>query len=274
MNAIHKPSWQPPISTPSYRQQQGLTLIEIMIALLIGAFLLGGVMEIFLKSRQTYKMQEALSRVQENGRFAMDFLTRDIRMTDYQSCQGGSLSTPKQPKSLYDVATRSINEALTGLNGAPNANRAKDAPDEIGARWSTNGCGDSDASTPLTAGCPTDLNLECKKNAYYEIDTVTSVLTLVRDAAPLVEGVENMQILYGVDTNNDGVPNYYVPAGTAGLDMTLVNSVRVSLLLRTIDDNIASEPLEYSYNGDKTTPTDRRIRRVFSSTIALRNRLH
>jgi type IV pilus assembly protein PilW len=264
MNAIHEPLRQSPICTPSYRQQQGLTLIEIMIALLIGAFLLGGVMEVFLKSRQTYRVQEALSRLQENGRFAMDFLTRDIRMTDYQGCQGGSLSTPKQPKSLYDTATRSINEALVGVNGAPNANSAKDAPDEIQARWSENGCNDV-----VTAPCSTDLNQECPKNAAYSISAGNLQTTYLS-----IEGVENMQILYGDDTNGDGVPNYYVPAGTAGLDMTRVNSVRVSLLLRTIDDNIASQSLDYTYNGATTTATDRRIRRVFTSTIALRNRLH
>ncbi len=269
MNAIHEPLRQSPICTPSYRQQQGLTLIEIMIALLIGAFLLGGVMEVFLKSRQTYRVQEALSRLQENGRFAMDFLARDIRMTDYRGCQGGSLSTPKQPKSLYDTATRSINEALVGVNGAPNANSAMDAPDSITARWSENGCNDV-----VTTPCSTDLNQECPENRAFDIRTANSVLNLARNTAALVEGVENMQILYGADTNNDGVPNYYVPAGTAGLDMTQVNSVRVSLLLRTIDDNIASEPLAYTYNGATTTPTDRRIRRVFTSTIALRNRLH
>ena len=68
------------------RYQTGMTLIEIMIALLIGAFLLGGVLQIFINSKQTYRMQENLSRLQENGRFAMEFLARDIRMAGYWGC--------------------------------------------------------------------------------------------------------------------------------------------------------------------------------------------
>ena len=66
-----------------------MALIEIMIALLIGAFLLGGVLQIFVSSKQTYRMQEGLSRLQENGRFAMDFLARDIRMAGFWGCHSG-----------------------------------------------------------------------------------------------------------------------------------------------------------------------------------------
>ena len=72
------------------RHQTGMTLIEIMIALLIGAFLLGGVLQIFIGSKQTYRMQEALSRLQENGRFAIDFIGQDIRMTSYWGCHSGA----------------------------------------------------------------------------------------------------------------------------------------------------------------------------------------
>jgi len=92
-------------------------------------------------------------------------------------------------------------------------------------------------------------------------------------ATELIESIDNMQILYGEDTDTDGSPNYYVPAGTAGLNMDQVISIRISLLVRSIDDNVASEPRDYTYNGATTTPTDRRLRRVFSSTIAVRNRL-
>ena len=69
--------------------QTGMTLIEIMIALLIGVFLLGGVLQIFVGSKQTNRMQEGLSRLQESGRFAMDFLSRDIRMAGSWGCHGG-----------------------------------------------------------------------------------------------------------------------------------------------------------------------------------------
>ncbi|WP_322277468.1 PilW family protein, partial [Methylicorpusculum sp.] len=72
--------------TFSRPKQSGMTLVEIMISLLIGAILLGGVLQIFLSTKQTYRMQEGLSRLQENARFAMEFLTNDIRMAGYFGC--------------------------------------------------------------------------------------------------------------------------------------------------------------------------------------------
>ena len=58
---------------------RGFTLIELMISLAIGSIILGAVLYIFLSNSQTYRLNEAQSRVQENGRFALEFLTREIR---------------------------------------------------------------------------------------------------------------------------------------------------------------------------------------------------
>lgn len=68
------------------RQAAGLSLIELMIALLIGVILLLGVVQIFAASRTAYQLSEGLARTQENGRFAMDYLQRDIRMAGHFGC--------------------------------------------------------------------------------------------------------------------------------------------------------------------------------------------
>ncbi|NDK39269.1 pilus assembly protein PilW [Pseudoxanthomonas gei] len=65
---------------------QGLSLIELMIALLIGLILLIGLVQVFGASRTAYQLSEGLARVQENGRFAMDYLQRDIRMAGHYGC--------------------------------------------------------------------------------------------------------------------------------------------------------------------------------------------
>ena len=67
-------------------QATGLSLIELMIALLIGVILLLGVVQIFAASRTAYQLSEGLARTQENGRFAMDYLQRDIRMAGHYGC--------------------------------------------------------------------------------------------------------------------------------------------------------------------------------------------
>ena len=73
------------MSSPA-RNTKGLSLIELMIALLIGIILLLGVVQIFSASRTAYQLSEGLARTQENGRFAMDYLQRDIRMVGHFGC--------------------------------------------------------------------------------------------------------------------------------------------------------------------------------------------
>jgi type IV pilus assembly protein PilW len=64
----------------------GFSLIEVMVALTIGLVILVAVVQIFVRSHATYQLDEGMSRVQEAGRFSMDYLTKDIRMAGYLGC--------------------------------------------------------------------------------------------------------------------------------------------------------------------------------------------
>jgi type IV pilus assembly protein PilW len=88
----------------------------------------------------------------------------------------------------------------------------------------------------------------------------------------LVEGVEDMQILYGEDTDDNGTVDVFVTADAVAA-WNQVLSIRISLLLQTLDDNLATASQQYTYNGAVTTPADRRLRRVFTTTVSLRNRM-
>jgi type IV pilus assembly protein PilW len=68
------------------RLSQGLSLIELMIALLIGTILLLGLVQVFGASRTAYQLSQGAARAQENGRFAVDYLQRDIRMLGHYGC--------------------------------------------------------------------------------------------------------------------------------------------------------------------------------------------
>lgn len=118
--------------------QQGLTLIEIMIALVLGAFLIGGVLQIFNSSKQTYRLQENMSRMQENGRFAMDFISRDLRMADFWGCLRNGLddiSNQLDPGGTgYDAVYHGFEDGIIGSDGTAGANAALDAPDTITLR--------------------------------------------------------------------------------------------------------------------------------------------
>lgn len=65
---------------------RGLSLIELMIALLIGSLLVLGLVQIFSASRTAYQLSQGIARNQESSRFAVDFLSRDLRMAGHTGC--------------------------------------------------------------------------------------------------------------------------------------------------------------------------------------------
>lgn len=71
--------------------QKGLSLVELMIAITLGLILMAGVMQLFISSKNTYQTQQGSSRVQETGRLALEFLSRDIRMAGYTGFRGRSV---------------------------------------------------------------------------------------------------------------------------------------------------------------------------------------
>lgn len=72
--------------SPQINRLLGFTLVEIMVALAISSILLLGVVEIFSTSKRSHKVNEALARVQENARFAMESLLTDLRKAGYVGC--------------------------------------------------------------------------------------------------------------------------------------------------------------------------------------------
>jgi len=324
---------------PKSRHQFGITLIEIMIAMLIGVFLTAGILQVFLGSKQSYRMAEGQSRLQENARFAIDLMTQDIRMAGFRGCNSQSaitshLNTPTSflynfntPLQGFESTSASawspaIDAAITSplggsdvitirkaegqgnvitahANGAADLTLANTTDLAVDTVVVASDCTATDAfqitaiagniiSHAATGAAPGNATQPLSKSyadgQVYPINTISYYVrtnnnqpSLYRriganTAQELVEGIEQMQIRYGEDTDADGTANYYAPANSV-VNMANVVSIRISLLARTIDDNLTSQAQSYTYNGATTTPADRRIRRVFNATIAVRNRL-
>lgn len=239
-------------STRKRHQQAGLSLVELMVALVIGLLLLSGVIQIFLGSKQGYNTQENISRVQETGRFATLFLTRSVRQAGYMS------DHTRRPAQIYTA-----NTAVTGTNAAAGNDPA--TPDSITVSYQ--GTADNNTLDCRGAAVPGPPAAAIVANAF-TVDVATQTLRCQRfnangtaiDVAPqpLVSGVQDMQILYGVDTtpaNDQRTANRYVTANQipAVANWTDVRSVRITLLVS--DDDGQLEP------------------KTFTTTITIRNRL-
>lgn len=87
--------------------QHGLTLVELMIGLMVGMLIIGAVLYVFLGSRLTYKYNDAMGRIQENGRTAIDMISHDVRMAGFIGCR--RLAAYMPPAATGSISARTIN---------------------------------------------------------------------------------------------------------------------------------------------------------------------
>lgn len=103
-----------PILKPA-RGQAGFGLVEILVAMTLGLILLGGIGYLYVGSRGAYRTTDNLSRMQENARYALDMMSRDIRMAGYLGC-GNIQSTRVNTIANPPVPPMNAGNALIGYD--------------------------------------------------------------------------------------------------------------------------------------------------------------
>ena len=105
-----------PQSFPSRRARQiGLTLVELMVAMLLGLIVVGAVVSVLLSSRQSYSTNTTLGQLQDNARIAFELMARDIRQAGSSPCGNSTVNDVLGGTGWY----RWVNGA--GLFGVDNA---------------------------------------------------------------------------------------------------------------------------------------------------------
>ncbi len=79
------------VNSASLRYAKGLSLIELMVALALGAFLMMAAVTVFLGNKNSSELETTLARLQENGRFAVDLITSDLHSAQYLGCNTGDV---------------------------------------------------------------------------------------------------------------------------------------------------------------------------------------
>lgn len=85
------------------RRHRGFTLTELMVAMTVGLIVLGSVLTVLVNSKKNYVTQDSLARLQENARFALNYIVRDLRMAGYYGCMND-----------IDAVTDHVNNGGTG----------------------------------------------------------------------------------------------------------------------------------------------------------------
>lgn len=71
---------------PKGKGQAGVTLIELMIAMVLGLLLILGLSNVYLAQRQSYRVNENLARMQDNARIAFELMARELREAGGNAC--------------------------------------------------------------------------------------------------------------------------------------------------------------------------------------------
>ncbi|MOA41287.1 hypothetical protein D3C78_1632340 [compost metagenome] len=87
----------------------------------------------------------------------------------------------------------------------------------------------------------------------------------------MVEGVEELEFEYGLDTDEDGAVNSFVNLPSSAVEWASVAAVRFSLLVRNIETSSNVESKTYRVGPDSLTKSDGFKRHVYSMTVRLRN---
>lgn len=309
-------------------RQRGFSLVELMVSLVLGGLVIAAVGTVYLGSRQSFRTQDAMARMQESARYAFEAMTFDLRQVGFgcefvntvaavDETSGGWFSNMfSRPLRGYTDSSDIVDDEIAGTDSlwvlradksrevlitAPGTTAAAVPVDTGGLMLVSEAYSDATVYSASSAGGTTYTKVEssrCKPAAavpdsanfrllplighfYYVRENPAGQPSLYREtllkdgtteAQEVVEGVEDMQISYGEDTSTVSVAEcpddncsadvYRDDAGDV-LNWNRVVAVRVRLTMRTAEDNLATQ----------VAAGDRRIRKTFTTTIAVRNRL-
>lgn len=287
------------------KRQSGLSLIELMVALALGLVLMVGVLQVFLTTRQTYANSEAMTRLQDNGRFALEMIANSARhaaYTDPRALSESGLSTPQlagldcENQNGIKVPGGVVCSSDGGGNLSDSVGFALQPPLTDGVRRDC--LGNSDLNNDGVVDDNDNSIVIINHFAIIPPDTITDPSN-PRPAAlgchawsvtagtwvggvsglqPLVEGIDSLQVLYGVDENGGATrsPTRYVSADNVG-NWSDVLAVRIAVLANSVSTLTPSPPnrnyvlLDAAPLAANDLGNDNRARQIFSTSINLKN---
>ena len=330
------------------RLQAGLSLVELMVSVTLGLMILSGVLVVFVNTSAARNEVERTSRQIENGRYASELLSEDLRLAGfYGELNAGSLAapgalpadpcsiTPADWSSWIPIHLQGYDDAGFTSTNCTLTNRRADTDVLVVRRARAcaagiSGCDAAVSGKPYlqVSLCSAQvtpnykLGLEgtetfnmqkrtCLSTAlankreylvriYYianDNGAGQTIPTLTRleltgagwSTVPLVEGIEQLQLHYGLDTNGDGQPDVYVanpnnhPSGCTGTCPrdNWMNTVTVQfhLLARNLETSPSYSEGTKKYilgtRADGTdfevTPADSYRRHVYSGLVRVAN---
>ncbi|WP_133468458.1 PilW family protein [Paraglaciecola marina] len=272
------------------RKQSGFTLIELMIALVLGLIISSSIIQVMVSNNMTERLNRAIGSAQENGRFIISRMRNELLMT-------GRYDT-LQPNLNTDVDTI-VESAFVLNNPVPVVGDFTNAATK-GSIEGANGSNDI-----LMVGFQGLEDCHGNKHSYladeefyvvneYFVEDATlkcrgydgrvlrglkgSVST--NDPYAILDDVYSFQVQYGItDTlasqDNSARPVKFIDADTLAAEKAAgaqVVAIRLAILLKA-DSEVLIDPVPFFklFNEDSIQPSEQRLYKQFETTITLRN---
>ena len=266
-----------------YSKQSGLSLIELLVAMVIGLFIMTGISSVYVGNKRSNMTSSEVSQLQDNGRAVLQLLTDVIQHTGYTSTSAAPVDSMfirgAVPTSMCSDGADSVeNTALF----SPLANNTAYG-DTIGVVYMGDDKLNIDcASNALPTTCHyggTAATAASRIYNYFSVQQNTSGVPVLmcsgsrtNTAQEVAEGVENIQFTYGEDIDNDGIADRYVNSPSV-VNWGSVVSVNIAVLVRSLAPiGVANSSRSYQLSEDTiVTTNDKYLRAVFTSTVRLRN---
>ena len=191
------------VTATVHRLQRGFTLVELMIAILVGLFLTGGLVLMMQSNRRSFTNQNQLSQLQDGERMAMNIMTDMVQVAGY-------FPDPTNYTAILTMPAITAPMTLPAAQYLFGVHTSASTPDTLTVRFATkqndgilNCAGTSNSTSPTLAYINT-FSVNANNQLVCQMGVGGAAYTtypLIGDGtAKSVVKVYNLQVLYGIDT--------------------------------------------------------------------------
>lgn len=251
---------QPPTSP---NLQQGLTLIELLVSIVLMGLVTLGTVTLYSATSQSYKTIDSSQALNDSARFAFEVIGQSLRIAGYQEYMRSDPTTASLAGKLYPVICTDSSDRCP-IKGFNNSKIESIATSKDFGTTNNSGINFSDTLGVTFAGSSVQSDPTTPDNAVVDCQGIAQPLPLVdltdlgvslfwvttskgepelscisggtgagRTSQPIVRGMETFQVMYGIDSSIPlgSMPNKWVSAQSVG-DWMKVRAVRVGFVLR------------------------------------------
>jgi len=280
------------------QNQSGFSLIELLIAMVLSLFFVGGAIAYLISSRTMVNLQDSSSRIQENALYVLDEMVSSIRMAGYYNLLSPGAQIPAG--QFYTGVCGNFDPCTA--DGTQEINNYSDRiavmlnpPEDDGT--DADCIGNAIHSDPVIATSAVVANLYHVENRAgvntlvcesFLISKAGSAISITPTPYELVGGIDSLQILYGVTdmadiAEIDTTINRYISATTLSATQPPVGAtspwvdvatVRLAILSASGFSDKSSTHASEDFNvldAQTFTKTDRNLRKLYTSTVLINN---